>query len=84
MLTATALIFEVAADNVDGGYSASAVEYGIHTQADSPEGIRSNVNEAVDRYFDDTTPRPELIRLRFERDEVPLHKVTPQRRGVSS
>ncbi len=28
------IIFEVTEDEVDGGYSASAVGYGIHTQGD--------------------------------------------------
>ena len=29
------IFFEVAEDEVDGGYSASALGYGIHTQGDS-------------------------------------------------
>lgn len=29
------IIFEVTEDEVDGGYSASAIGYGIHTQGDS-------------------------------------------------
>ena len=67
---ATEIIFEVSEDEVDGGYSASALGYGIHTQGDSVEDIRRNVREAVDCYFDDTMPRPKLIRLHFVRDEV--------------
>ena len=66
----TEIIFEVTEDEVDGGYSASALGYGIHTQGDSAGDIRSNVKEAVDCYFDHTVPRPKLIRLRFVRDEV--------------
>ena len=75
----TEIIFEVTEDEVDGGYSASALGHGIHTQGDSVEEIRSNVKEArgceeirssVDCYFDDTMPRPKLIRLHFVRDEV--------------
>ena len=66
----TEIIFEVTEDEVDGGYSASALGYGIHTQGDSVEEIRSNVKEAVDCYFDDTMPRPKLIRLRLGRGEV--------------
>ena len=61
----TEIIFEVTEDEVDGGYSASALGHGIHTQGDSVEEIRSNVKEAVDCYFDDTMPRPKLIRLHF-------------------
>ncbi len=64
------IIFEVTEDDVDGGYSASALGYGIHTQGDSLNEIRRNIKEAVDCYFDDTMPRPNLIRLHFVRDEL--------------
>ena len=62
----TEIIFEVTEDEVDGGYSASALGHGIHTQGDSVEEIRSNV-KAVDCYFDETMPRPKLIGLRERR-----------------
>lgn len=64
------IIFEVTEDEADGGYTASALGYGIHTQGDSLEDIRRNVREAVDCYFDDSMPRPEIIRLHFVRDEL--------------
>lgn len=57
------IIFEVTEDEVDGGYSASAIGYGIHTQGNSMEEIRHNVREAVDCYFDKTMDRPGFIRL---------------------
>lgn len=57
----TEIIFEVAEDETDGGYSASAIGYGIHTQGDSLEEVRSNVREAVDCYFDDMAARPKCI-----------------------
>lgn len=57
------IIFEVTEDEADGGYSASAIGYGIHTQGDSMEGIRRNVREAVDCYFDETMDQPGIIRL---------------------
>ncbi|MCY3731398.1 MAG: hypothetical protein OXF98_08660 [Rhodospirillaceae bacterium] len=63
------IIFEVT-EETDGGYSASALGYGIHTQGDSLQDIRSNVREAVECYFDDSIPRPRLIRLHFVRDEL--------------
>ncbi len=66
----TEIIFEVTEDEVDGGYAAAALGYGIHTQGDSVEGIRDNVKKAVDCYFDDTMPHPKFIRLHFVRDEV--------------
>ena len=66
----TEIIFEVTEDKVDGGYSATALGYGIHTQGDSVDEIRRNVREAVDCYFDEGVPRPTLIRLHSIRDEV--------------
>ena len=64
------IIFEVTEDEVDGGYSASALGYGIHTEGDSVEEVRANIREAVDCYFDDAIERPKLLRLHFVRDEV--------------
>ena len=75
----TEIIFEVTEDEVDGGYSASALGHGIHTQGDSVEEASSNVKEAVACYFDDTMPRPTLIRSHFVRDEVSWHEAAPQR-----
>ena len=69
-MSATEIIFEITEDELDGGYCASALGYGIHTQGDSLEEIRRNVKEAVDCYFDDTMPRPKVIRLHFVRNEL--------------
>lgn len=57
------IIFEVSEDEVDGGYSASALGYGIHTEGETLEELRQNVKEAVECYFDETMKRPGLIRL---------------------
>lgn len=38
----TEIIFEVTEDEVDGGYSASALGYGIHTQGGTLEEVRAN------------------------------------------
>ena len=64
------IIFEVTEDGVNGGYSASALDYGIHTQGESDEDICRNVREAVDCYFDATMDRPRLIRLYFLRNDA--------------
>ena len=64
------IIFEVREDEVDGGYNAMAFGYGIHTQGDTLEELRTMVKEAVDCYFDETMEAPKLIRLHFVRDEV--------------
>ncbi len=69
-MSETEIIFQVSEDEVDGGYTASALGYGIHTEGDSLEELRRNVKEAVECYFDDTMLRPRLIRLHFVREEV--------------
>ena len=70
--TGAEITFEVSEDAVDGGYTASAPVYGIHTQGDSIEEVRVSVKETVDRYLESAMPstRPKSIRLRIVRDEV--------------
>ena len=75
----TEIIFEVNDDEVDEGYAASALGYGIHTEGDSLNELRRNVKEAVDCYFDETMPRPKLIRLHFVREEVPSREIASRR-----
>ena len=57
------IIFDVREDEADGGYVASALGYGIHTQGETLEELRGMVKEAVDCYFDETMQRPAIIRL---------------------
>ncbi len=64
------IVFEVTEDNVDGGYSASAIGFGIVTEGQTLKELRYNVMEAIDCHFDDIAERPKLVRLHFVRDEV--------------
>ena len=64
------IIFAVHEDETDGGYTASALGVGIHTQADTLEELRKNVKEAVNCYYDESMEAPKVIRLHFVRDEV--------------
>ena len=64
------IIFEVSEDETDGGFSANALGYGIHTDGETLEELRRNVREAVECYFDARMERPGVIRLHFVRDEV--------------
>lgn len=64
------IIFEISEDEIDGGYSASALGYGIHTEGETMDEVRRNVREAVDCYFDEGAARPGVVRLHFVRDEV--------------
>ena len=64
------IIFEVREDEVDGGYSAHALGFGIHTQGDTVEELRAMVKNAVRCYFDESMEAPKIIGLHFVRDEV--------------
>jgi predicted RNase H-like HicB family nuclease len=64
------IIFEVREDEVDGGYTAHALGYGIHTQEDTVEELCAMVKDAVRCYFDETMEGPRIIRRHFVRDEV--------------
>jgi hypothetical protein len=66
----TEIIFDVREDEVAGGYTATALGVGIHTQGETLEELRANVKDAVDCYFDETMVAPKVIRLHFVRDEV--------------
>ena len=65
MSKTTEIVFEVSQDEVDGGYSATGLGYGIHTQGETIEEVRASVRDAVECYFDETMPRPAVIRLHF-------------------
>ena len=69
-MSGTEIIFEVSEDELDGGYSASALGFGIHTEGGTLDELRRNVREAVNCYFDESMERPRLIRLHHVRDEV--------------
>ena len=71
-MSGTEITFEVGEDEVDGGYSASALGFGIHTEGETLDELRRNIKEAVDCYFDDSMERPRLIRLHHVRDAALL------------
>ena len=64
------IIFEVREDEIDGGYTASALGFGIHTEGDTLDELRLNIRDAVGCYFDSPEDAPSMIRLHFVRDEV--------------
>jgi predicted RNase H-like HicB family nuclease len=66
---ASEIIFEVT-EAEEGGFSASALGYGIHTQGETRKELRAVVRDAVNCYFDDPSTAHAIIRLHFVRDEV--------------
>lgn len=63
------LIFEVLEDPT-GGFTASALGYGIHTQGETEEDLKVQIRDAVDCYFDEPSEMPAVVRLHFVRDEL--------------
>jgi len=63
------IVFEVLEDPT-GGYTASALGFGIHTQGETVEDLKNQLRDAVDCYFDDSASRPAIVRLHFVRDEL--------------
>jgi hypothetical protein len=53
----------------EGGYSAQALGYSIYTEADTWEGLKAAVQDAVTCHFDEDG-RPAMVRLHVVRDEV--------------
>ena len=63
------IIFEVT-EAGGGGFCATALGYGINTQAETLEELRTMVRDAVNCCFDHPQHTPNIIRLHFVRDEV--------------
>jgi hypothetical protein len=53
----------------EGGYTARALGHSIFTEADSLDGLREQVRDAVKCHFDEGQS-PKIIRLHFVREEV--------------
>ncbi|MGO9091382.1 MAG: 2-oxoisovalerate dehydrogenase [bacterium] len=64
----TEIIF-IVEESIEGGFEARALAHSIYTEADTLEGVRAMVREAVQCHFDEKD-RPKLIRLHFVKDEV--------------
>ena len=63
------LIFEVR-DAEEGGYFARSLGYGIFTEADTWDELRSNVVEATALHFEDSAVHPRLLQLHYVKDEL--------------
>ena len=63
------IIFEVT-EAVEGGYDARALGYSIYTQGEDWDDLKEMASDAVLCHFDDTMPRPGVIRMHYDRKEV--------------
>jgi len=64
------IIFEIEEDTVDGGYIARALGYGITTQAKTIPELKAMILDALRCHFARADDIPQVIRLRFVREEV--------------
>ena len=56
-------------ESLEGGYEARALGYNAFTEADTLEGLKEAVRDAVICHFDEEE-RPRLVRLHMVKDEV--------------
>jgi predicted RNase H-like HicB family nuclease len=61
------LIFEVRGAE-EGGYYARALGEPIFTQADTWDGLRSNIREATALHFEDSSRTPQFVQLQYVKD----------------
>ncbi|AFZ52095.1 hypothetical protein [Dactylococcopsis salina] len=69
MRQSTEIVFLVE-DDPDGGYTASALNQSIFTEADDLQSLKVMIKDAVSCHFEESETRPKLIRLHIVRDEV--------------
>jgi hypothetical protein len=64
----TEVIFHVN-EAAEGGFTAKAIGYSIHTEADTIEELRQMVKDAVQCHFDEED-MPKLVRLIYTKEEL--------------
>jgi hypothetical protein len=67
--TNSEIIFEVE-ESPEGGYEARALGHSLYTEADSLEGLRTMVRDAVRCHFEKGS-RPRVIRLHVDPNTAP-------------
>jgi predicted RNase H-like HicB family nuclease len=53
----------------EGGYTAKALGYSIHTEGETLDELKENIRDAVKCHFDEQN-RPRIARLHMVKDEV--------------
>ncbi|HEB02787.1 MAG TPA: 2-oxoisovalerate dehydrogenase [Nitrospirae bacterium] len=62
-------IIFVVEESPEGGLEARALDHSIYTQADTLDGLKDMVRDAVGCHFDESD-KPKVIRLHMVRDEL--------------
>lgn len=62
-------IIFVIEDSDEGGYTAKALGYSIHTEGETLDELKANIKDAVKCHFDEKD-RPRIVRLHMVKDEL--------------
>ena len=62
-------IIFVVEDSDEGGYTAKALGYSIHTEGESLDELKENIKDAIKCHFD-AKEVPHIVRLHIVKDEV--------------
>jgi hypothetical protein len=63
------IVFSIEVDEVDGGYTARAIDHGIFTEADDLDTLKAMIRDSVECHFE-VEQLPKLIHLNIIRHEV--------------
>jgi predicted RNase H-like HicB family nuclease len=63
----TEIIFLVE-ESAEGGYEAKALNHPIFTDAETLDGLKDNIREAIRCHFEKAAPK--VVRLHYVREEV--------------
>ena len=56
-------------ESPESGYEARALDHSIYTEADTIEGLKTMIKDAVKCHFDEQN-MPKLIRLHYIKEEI--------------
>ncbi len=62
-------IIFVIEEDIEGGYTARALNFSIFTDGDTLQELKNNISDAVRCHFADSD-LPKIVRMHFVRDEV--------------
>jgi predicted RNase H-like HicB family nuclease len=62
-------IIFIVEDADEGGYTAQALGYSIHTEGETLDELKASIKDAVKCHFD-AKERPRIVRLHMVKDEL--------------
>jgi predicted RNase H-like HicB family nuclease len=57
-------------EDIEGGYTARALEFPIFTQGETMEELKGNIRDALRCHFDEEDKIPKVIRLHTVKEEI--------------